>query len=168
MAVATQVSLEEYLSTTYRPDCDYIDGEVQERSVGERLHALLHSNLVIYLGAFRRRMRFEVMTEMRIQVARGRFRIPDICVVLGQLAEERYLTTPPFLCIEILSERDTLDNIQDRVDDYLAMGVPNVWVVSPRTKRGWMYRPGTIAEAKDGILRTTDPEITVPLAEVCA
>ncbi len=35
----TKVSLEEYLNTSYRPDVEYIDGELQERNVGEIEHA---------------------------------------------------------------------------------------------------------------------------------
>ena len=34
-----QISLEEYLQTSYHPDCDYVDGEVQERNWGEFDHA---------------------------------------------------------------------------------------------------------------------------------
>lgn len=30
MAVGTFVSVEEYLRTSYRPDCDYVEGKVQE------------------------------------------------------------------------------------------------------------------------------------------
>jgi len=30
-----QISLADYLRTRYHPDCDYVDGEVQERNVGE-------------------------------------------------------------------------------------------------------------------------------------
>jgi hypothetical protein len=31
MAAATQISVTGYLNTTYRPDRDYVDGEVRER-----------------------------------------------------------------------------------------------------------------------------------------
>ena len=31
------ISVREYLSTSYRPDCDYVDGEVQERNLGEKI-----------------------------------------------------------------------------------------------------------------------------------
>ena len=31
-----RVSIEEYLDTSYRPDCDYVNGEVQERNFGEK------------------------------------------------------------------------------------------------------------------------------------
>jgi hypothetical protein len=41
LASATIVPVSEYLSITYRPDCDCIDREVQERNLGEREHALL-------------------------------------------------------------------------------------------------------------------------------
>ena len=34
----TQVSLEEYLRTHYEPDCDYVDGELEERNTGELEH----------------------------------------------------------------------------------------------------------------------------------
>ena len=32
----TPISLEEYLNTSYRPDCDWVDGEVRERNGGGR------------------------------------------------------------------------------------------------------------------------------------
>jgi len=34
MPVATFVSVNEYLRTAYRPDCDYFDGVVLERNLG--------------------------------------------------------------------------------------------------------------------------------------
>jgi hypothetical protein len=33
--VSTTVPLSEYLNTSYRPDRDYLDGELMERNVGE-------------------------------------------------------------------------------------------------------------------------------------
>ena len=36
MATApTQISMEEYLHTVYKPDRDYVNGELEEREVGE-------------------------------------------------------------------------------------------------------------------------------------
>ena len=59
-----------------------------------------------------------------------------------------------------------MSRIQQRIDDYLAMGVRFVRVVDPAVRRGWVYTPDAIREAKDGVLRTTDPEIAVPIAEL--
>lgn len=30
-----QISLADYLRASYRPDCDFVDGEIQERNLGE-------------------------------------------------------------------------------------------------------------------------------------
>ena len=46
MATAPQlVGVEEYLSTVYRPDCDYLDGVVVERNLGQFDHADLQGAL---------------------------------------------------------------------------------------------------------------------------
>lgn len=39
MTTSTVVPLQVYLETSYRPDCDCIDGEVRERNAGEGQHA---------------------------------------------------------------------------------------------------------------------------------
>ncbi len=39
MASTTQVPVSEYLKTSYRPDREYIDGELRERNVGKWEHA---------------------------------------------------------------------------------------------------------------------------------
>jgi Uma2 family endonuclease len=57
-----------------------------------------------------------------------------------------------------------MQDMQERIDDYLTFGVPHVWVVNPRTRRAYLYTTDGMREAKDGILRTTDPDIEVPMA----
>jgi len=37
------ISVQEYLATSYRPDCDYVDGRVEERNLGEYNHAKLQA-----------------------------------------------------------------------------------------------------------------------------
>jgi len=39
MATQVRISLQEYLATSWRPDREYIDGEVRERNVGKWEHA---------------------------------------------------------------------------------------------------------------------------------
>jgi hypothetical protein len=41
MSTTTQVSVEEYLSSAYDPDVDYVDGELENRNGGEKDHAKL-------------------------------------------------------------------------------------------------------------------------------
>ena len=48
MANGTMVSLEEYLTTAYEPDCDFVDGDLEERNLGE----WDHSRLQLKIGAY--------------------------------------------------------------------------------------------------------------------
>lgn len=38
MAAASLISLEEYWNTSYEPDCDYVDGVLDERNLSEWNH----------------------------------------------------------------------------------------------------------------------------------
>jgi Uma2 family endonuclease len=161
--VGTQISVDEYLHTVYRPDCDYVDGEVLERNVAERDHNELRDEL----NFFFRTQRVYCIAEQHIQVSPTRFRVPDLCVYLER-PKDQVFRTPPFICIEILSPEDRMDRVQDRIDDYLKFGVPHVWVINPRTRRAWFYTKDGSIEAKDGVLRTENPALAVQLAEIFA
>ena len=158
----------EYLRTVYSPDREYVDGAIVERNLGERDHSELQTEISLYLGALRRKAGFRVYVEQRVQVKATRFRVPDVCVVLGGRPDEQVFTRPPFLCIEVLSRDDRVSEMQERIDDYLEFGVRYVWLVDPRTRRAWVYTADGAREARDGILRTEDPEIRVPLPEIFA
>jgi Uma2 family endonuclease len=163
------ISVEEYLRTSYSPDCDYVDGEVLERNLGELDHGWLQTAIASYFFARRQRWGISVIVEWRVQVRPTRFRVPDVCVVLGAKPGEQILTKPPFICIEILSPEDRMSRMEERVDDYLAMGVPNIWVFDPAKKRTWTVTPADgWREVMNGILRTENPAIEVPLSEIFA
>lgn len=173
MKAATLVPVEEYLRTTYRPDCDYVDGQVLERNLGEGDHSEIQAQLTIYLGNRRRQWHAFVYTGLPVQVSAKRFRVPDLCVVVGEKPTDQILNQPPFICIEVLSKDDTpegfaSDGLQAKIDDYLGFGVAYVWVINPRNRRAWVYTRDGIAEAKDGILKTQNPELIVPPAEIFA
>jgi Uma2 family endonuclease len=166
MAAATQISVTEYLNTTYRPDRDYVDGAVVERNLGEYEHSRPQMRVSAYFFAREKEWRIRVVPEQRVQVKPTRFRIPDVCVVLEDSPVESIFRHAPFLCIEIQSKDDSLARTVERLDDYLAMGVANIWVIDPALRRGYRYTSDGLLEAKDGVLRTSNPEFTVPLAEL--
>jgi Uma2 family endonuclease len=168
MSTQALVSVEEYLRTSYDPDCDYVDGEIQERNLGEFDHGNLQSELIHYLRARRKKLNLFAIVEQRVQVSARRFRVPDLCLYVGQAPKEQVFRTPPFACIEILSPEDRLDRMQSRIDDYLDFGVRYVWVINPGSRRVWSYFKGGSTELTDAILRTEDPALEIPLAEVFA
>lgn len=162
------VPVEEYLNTTYHPDCEYVDGVLVERNVGDRYHSSLQGEVYYYFRSRIKQWRAHAFVELRIQVSSTHFRIPDICVVLGDQPTERILRTPPFICIEVLSPDDTVASMQGKIDDYLTFGVPNVWVIDPVSRRAWTHTTEGAREIKDGILRTENPALVIPLSEIFA
>ena len=150
MSTATIVPVNEYLSTSYRPDREYLDGEVLERNVGERNHSKLQARLIVYLST------------------PSRLRVPDVTVVAGPEPEEQILTSPPFLCIEILSRDDRMSEMQERIDDYLRFGVRYVWVPDPRLKRAFAYTGNGVGQPVSEVLETENPALAIPLATLFA
>jgi Uma2 family endonuclease len=166
MASRTLISVEEYLRTSYRPDCDYVDGKVVERSLGEKSHAKLQRAVLLFLSARERERGIWAIQEQGVQVSAKRFRIPDICVTLGEPPEQIF-TKPPFICIEILSPEDRWPRVQERIDDFLAMGVPYVWVLDPSTKTAYSATPSQrTQQVTTGILKTQNPSVELPLGEI--
>jgi Uma2 family endonuclease len=160
------VPVEEYLHTVYRPDCDYVDGELVDRNVGEKTHGDTQRDLLLFLAQRRREIGIYVGIEIRMRVSATRYRVPDLCVFVGEAPDEQVFTHPPFLCIEILSPEDRVSRMEEKVRDYLSFGVRYIWVIDPRGHRAWIYTPAGRTEVTDGVLRTENPEILVPLAEI--
>ena len=163
MPAATQVSVSEYLSTTYRPDREYVDGEIVERNVGRKPHSRAQARLGAFLSAREAEWRIQALVEQTVQVSPTRFRIPDVCALHADAPDEEVITHPPFLCVEILSKDDTVTSVTDRLDDFLRMGVENAWMIDPLKRRGYRYTTDGMLEARDGVMRTSNPAISVPL-----
>jgi Uma2 family endonuclease len=146
MATTVHIPLREYLATNYRPDCEYVDGEVRERNVGKWEHARAQALLAAWFCAHESEWRIVGGIAQRIQVASSRVRVPDL-VVLAAGPQPDVLTEPPLLVIEILSPEDSYSDTQERAQDYRAMGVETVWIVDPKTRTGRMCRGAEWSEA---------------------
>src|SRR5438067_1749864 len=103
MGIGALISEEEYLHTSYQPDCGFEDGVLIERNVGTESHSWLQGALFAYF--FRRRKLWGITAypEQRIKIRPGKYMLPDVCVIKGPRSKERVFTTPPLLIIEILS-----------------------------------------------------------------
>jgi Uma2 family endonuclease len=159
MKTAAPVSVEEYLRTTYEPDCDYVDGAVIERNFGEPDHSDLQSELVTYFRNRGRKLKTQAFVEQRVQVSETRYRVPDVCVYVGEKPRDQIFRTPPFICIEVLSPEDRVARTQARIDDYFNFGLAYVWVINPSDRRVWAYTTEGSREIKNGILETENPSL---------
>jgi Uma2 family endonuclease len=165
MSKAALVTVQEYLATSYRPDCDYVDGVLIERNVGTRDHSVTQGRLIAWFDR-RESLRLEAVPEQRLQFSSSRFRIPDVCVVKLPIPEEPVFTEPPYICIEVFSREDSLRRLQDRLDDYLNLGVENIWVIDPEPQRAWWVTREGLFEALDRVLRTRDAAVALPIADL--
>ena len=160
------ISLEEYLTTGYEPDCDFVDGRLEERNVGEWDHGRLQLKIGAYFLRRYESQGYRVVPELRIRVSPGRVRIPDLCVFLTD-PQQRVPSVPPFLCIEILSPEDRMSRIEVRINDYLTMGVEWVWILDPQTRQVYTATASEgLREVKTGVLLTESPVLVMPLGEI--
>jgi len=161
----TLVSVEEYLNTHFAEiDREYIDGRLVERNLGERSHSYAQVEICFFFRSMGRKNVF-VYTEQRVQVARTRFRVPDVCVYIGADPTEQVFRTPPFLAVEILSKDDRPADLQEKIQDYRTFGVKYIWVIDPATSCGYVYTRDARHDAATE-LWTKDPDFALPLAQL--
>ena len=140
------ISVSEYLHTSYQPDCDYVDGVIEERNLGELDHAELQGALLLYLNQYKREWGIRTLPEIRVQTSPTRFRIADVAIVSVSAPREQIILTPPVAIIEILSPEDRIPRYSERLDDYRKMGVRNIWVLDPATRKGFDCSTGSWIE----------------------
>jgi Uma2 family endonuclease len=131
---AALVSVEEYFSSSYESDCDYVDGVIEERNWGGYDHGNLQTTISAYLKYRAGTWNVRVIVELRIRVSATRIRVPDICVILRDREIEQVPAKPPLVCIEVLSPEDRRPRVEKRIQDFLAMGVARVWVFDPQER----------------------------------
>ena len=164
VAVSLPVSVDEYLHSVYEPDLDYVDGILEDRNVGEFDPQALQRAFLLALAGTERRLGFYTAIELRVQVAATRYRVPDLCLLPASRLPKRIATEPPMLCIEVLSPEDRFSRTRVKCEDYLRMGVPEVWVIDPEQRKAHVLTPdGFMREHRVGPLRLSGTEISVDL-----
>jgi len=166
MATTNLISVQEYLNTSYRPDCDYVDGEVQERNVGEFDHALLQTLIAGHFLARSAEWKVVPVVEQRVQVAATRFRIPDVTVLRSSQPREQIITAAPLIVVEVLSKDDSLRTMQEKIDDYLNFGVQNIWILDPALRRAYVCSRTGFQEPEGGVLTVAGSHIRLVLTEL--
>ena len=100
-AARTYIDVDEYLHSSYQPDCDLVDGELQERNMGEKEHSMLQMAIGIWFFQHSQAWQVTPLPEMRIRIREGRYRIADLAVIRKDAPDESILITAPLLVIEV-------------------------------------------------------------------
>ena len=159
------VPVEEYLSTTYDPDREYVDGILVERNVGQRNHSFWQATLGSYIAASRDQSEVYGFIAWRMRINASRYRIPDITVTCGW-PKDTVLQQPAFLVVEIWSPDDKPRELQNKIRDYREAGVSYILVIYPEEPRFVLYTQRDEQTLADGVLRTENPVIEIPLLEI--
>ena len=165
MSTKVQMDVEEYLRTSFDgSDCEYLDGEVVERNMGELPHSDIQGNLYLLLSQLRGRLGIRVNLEIRIQINKRRYRVADVAVWRDSNIGTGIPTVTPFLVIEILSPEDRMVRMLPKIQEYLSIGVEWVWIIDPEEKSALSYSQTNPAGAVCDVLRTENPAIEIPLS----
>jgi len=134
MATTAHIPVEVYLrSSEYEPDAEYVDGEIEERPMGEFGHADWQQAIQRWFAQNAKAWNVRVLSELRVQVSATRFRVPDVTVLDRTLPVEQIITHTPIAVFEVLSPEDTIVRMKRKLADYAQMGIPQIWVINPET-----------------------------------
>jgi Uma2 family endonuclease len=147
MSTRSAVSLDDYLHTSFEnPDREYVDGEILERTLPDRLHGKTRFRLAGLIFRFCQTLPLHGMTEVRSRVAATRVRIPDVSIYSGDEPGEDVPSTPPLVAIEILSPDDRYLAVLEKLQEYRAWGVRHIWIVDPVRRVLQVYADGALTE----------------------
>jgi Uma2 family endonuclease len=160
------IPVEEYLRTTSDPDCEYVDGVIEERPVGEYDHATWQAILVAFFTARQDELGLKARPELRVQVSRNRFRVPDVTLLSRKAPREQIITHPPLAVFEILSPEDTMARMLEKLADYERMGISAIWLIEPTKQVYYRFQAGQLTP--DVTFSLPGTSYTVAFAEIAA
>lgn len=165
MATATKtVSYGEWLAMPIVEDAieEVVDGEIRLMPPNKTTHAKIVQALT---AAFVRQL-----DESKIQIYGSTFglvirkepltcRVPDLALFIkaNVVEEDGYVHSPPELVVEVLSPSNTPARVREKLREYEAIRVPEVWVLLPDVRAIEVFRPQAgklekFASVKDGQL----------------
>jgi Uma2 family endonuclease len=162
------LSIDEYLTTSYKPDAHYVDGHLEDRSAGTYEHGKLQGLLAMAFTLNAREWSTDPVVAQRIRVRSHQVRVCDVAVLRADAPREAVTTTPPLICIEILSPDDRLSRTKLVLADYLAMGVEQIWLIDPIYRAAFTYSTAGLQEADSTALTIPGTPISVDLTAAFA
>ena len=129
MSSRVQIPVDEYLRTSYQPDCDYVEGGLLERNAGDFLHSITQGEVYA-----------------RLRLGERQFRVADAAAFEEPIPAVKHPSSPPLVVVEIVSPDDRHGEIVRKLDECFRWGCPNVWLVDPNNRRLYVYSERGLAE----------------------
>ena len=152
---------------------ELIDGEIVEKMPTEE-HGSIALNIGAELRAYLRTIRRGIAgTEVRYQTGKDErnSRLPDISITIANrpLVKDGAVIGMPDLAVEIKSPDDSLKEMREKAEYYLANGTQIVWLVYPHQRCVEVYTLDTIELlCADDLLTGGDllPDFSLSVAEI--
>ena len=88
------VSFDEYMHTSYSPDCEYIDGAILERNVGKGKHAYTQGKVYLWISQKVGPKSLIVLPEQRVRISATVF----VFQTFVWLRDSKKLSAPRLCC----------------------------------------------------------------------
>jgi len=138
---------DELLAMSDMGPCELIDGRIISLTPPGSEHGVIEAILTWFLQNFviPRKLGWVLSGEAGIYIRRhpDRVRGMDIAFISYQrqpILPKGYLTIAPELIIEIVSPSDRWRDVEDKIEEYFAIGVTRVWVVDPESQTVRIYQ----------------------------
>jgi Uma2 family endonuclease len=145
----TRFTPEDLLRLPDAVNYELVDGKLVERSMGYESSAIA-AQILVLLGLFLRgkglgHLAGSDASYQCFPREPSKVRKPDVSFVRtgrfpGETRPKGHSPIPPDLAIEVVSPNDLYHEVEEKVNDYLAVNVPLVWVVDPESRTVRIHR----------------------------
>jgi len=169
LARPLRLTAEEFEALADGKGLELIDGRVRAKYMGSEsatINALIVHHLLLVVRPARLGVVLDSEGMYRCFPNRpDRIRKPDVTFIQqdrlpGGRVPKGIIPFRPDIAVEVVSPKDLYDQVDEKVVDYLAAGVPLIWVVSPATRTVLVYQPdGAVRRLTEPDALTADPVI---------
>ena len=173
------ITAEEFLHMKEQEGAELVDGRIVDVPMGS-MSSWLGGELLFLIRLFLKTNDVGWVFPQELGMAiwpdrPRRVRKPDLAFVRhgrlpGGKPEEGWLSVAPDLAVEVVSPGDTVQDLEQKLDEYREAGIPLIWVIYPVTRRAHVLgsNRARVELGPDGILDGEDvlPGFKLPLAEL--
>lgn len=177
---AKTVTYEEWLTMPEVQDAieEVVNGEIRIMPPAKFAHALIVENLhQAIVGQIDRKLTLVLSSNFGLIIRKHPLtsRIPDLAVfdITTLVEQDGYIHSAPQLIVEVLSLGNTRRERTDKLADYAALGVPEVWIVSPEARTVEVLHLDNSQYSRTQILAAGDllkpkhfPHVQVDIAQI--
>ena len=178
MTTATLITAEEFSRMSFDTPCELVRGEIVEMtSPGQRHGGVCHNVSRVLIKWLPDEEAYAISTNdagVKTEAGPDTVRGPDVQVIERcRLSDGKlpvgHLNIPSDVAVEVMSPSDRWPRIIQKVGEYLAVGVREVWVLDPAHQRAHVYRVDdepTVLDCDRELICTAIPGLRFPVSEL--